>query len=121
MLQAFIKNEIEKMLEIHDTQVAQSMTKEMFENMDKYPTKPLVRIKIEYSGGFSTLNVKRFGAEFEGKIANPDDFLKFYKMQKQSQAHNKKMRTDEGFDRKIKISGGQPSAPMQEQFFDYFA
>jgi len=55
------------------------MTKEMFENMDRYPTKPLVRIKIDYSGGYSVLNVPRLGAEFEGRIANPSDFIKFFK------------------------------------------
>lgn len=81
LLEAYLKNEINKMLDSHDNQVAQTMTKEMFENMDRYPTKPLVRIKIDYSGGYSTLNVARFGTEFEGRIANPSDFIKFFKNQ----------------------------------------
>lgn len=58
------------------------MTTEMFQDPDSYLTLPLVRIRVDYSGGYQTLNLKRFGAEFQGKIANPDTFLYFYKAQK---------------------------------------
>ena len=41
---------------------------------------PLVRIRIDYSGGYSTINLQRFCSEFKGKVANPTDFLSFYKL-----------------------------------------
>ena len=40
---------------------------------------PLVRLRVDYSGGFSTINSQRFGQKFVGKVANPNDLLQFHK------------------------------------------
>jgi double-strand break repair protein MRE11 len=40
---------------------------------------PLVRLRVDYSGGFSTINGQRFGQKFVGKVANPNDLLQFHK------------------------------------------
>ncbi|KAL7746139.1 meiotic recombination [Sorochytrium milnesiophthora] len=40
---------------------------------------PLVRLRVEYGGGFSTFNPQRFGQQFVGKVANPKDVLLFYR------------------------------------------
>nr|CAB3480182.1 unnamed protein product [Digitaria exilis] len=42
------------------------------------PKLPLVRIKVDYSG-FSTINSKKFGQKYVGKVANPQDILLFTK------------------------------------------
>eukprot|EP00795_Rhopilema_esculentum_P016887 gene16887-8364_t len=42
-------------------------------------TLPLIRLKVEYSGGFSALNPHRFGQSFVNRIANPKDILLFYR------------------------------------------
>jgi double-strand break repair protein MRE11 len=42
------------------------------------PLKPLIRLKVDYSG-FSTVNPQRFGQRFVGKIANPNDILLFHR------------------------------------------
>lgn len=43
---------------------------------------PLIRLRVDYSGGFSTINPQRFGQKFVGKVANPHDVLLFHKSQK---------------------------------------
>ena len=40
---------------------------------------PLVRVRVDYTGGFSTINAQRFGQKFVGKVANPNDLLQFFK------------------------------------------
>ncbi|KAF8945870.1 Double-strand break repair protein mre11a [Haplosporangium gracile] len=41
--------------------------------------KPLVRLKVEYSGGYEIFNPQRFGQEFVDAVANPRDIVQFYR------------------------------------------
>ncbi|RKP13567.1 Metallo-dependent phosphatase-like protein, partial [Piptocephalis cylindrospora] len=41
--------------------------------------KPLIRLKVDYSGGFSTLNTQRFGQQFSDQVANPREILHFHR------------------------------------------
>lgn len=43
----------------------------------KQPEKPLIRLRIDYSGGFEMFNSNRFGQKFVDKVANPKDILHF--------------------------------------------
>ncbi|KAI9500362.1 Metallo-dependent phosphatase-like protein [Coemansia spiralis] len=43
--------------------------------------KPLVRIRVEYSGGFESFHPQRFGLLFADRVANPRDILYFYRKQ----------------------------------------
>ncbi|CAO3639963.1 unnamed protein product [Mucor hiemalis] len=38
---------------------------------------PLVRIRVDYSGGYETFNTQQFGQKFIKRVANPKDMLKF--------------------------------------------
>ena len=40
---------------------------------------PLIRLRVDYTGGFGTINAQRFGQKFVGKVANPDDVVQFHK------------------------------------------
>lgn len=40
---------------------------------------PLVRLKVEYSGGYDVENPRRFSNRFVGKVANVNDVVHFYK------------------------------------------
>lgn len=40
---------------------------------------PLVRLRVEYSGGYEIENARRFSNRFVGKIANVNDVIQFYK------------------------------------------
>ena len=65
------------------------------ENKDTYAGQnkmlPLIRLRVEYSGGFSTFNPGRFGLKFVDRIANPRDVLSFYRSRRQI---NKKDQVD---------------------------
>lgn len=43
------------------------------------PNQVLVRLRVDVSGGFPTLNVQRFAIDFVGQVANPSDILLFSK------------------------------------------
>ena len=38
--------------------------------------------QVEYSGGFSSFNIRRFGQQFVDRVANPKDILHFYQTKK---------------------------------------
>lgn len=40
---------------------------------------PLVRLKVDYSNGFTSFNPHRFGHLFVGKVANPKEVIFFYR------------------------------------------
>jgi double-strand break repair protein MRE11 len=41
----------------------------------KHPKEPLVRLRVDYSGGFATPHPQRFGQRFVGVVANPNEIL----------------------------------------------
>jgi double-strand break repair protein MRE11 len=43
------------------------------------PLPPLVRLKVEFSGGYATTAPARFGQRFVGQVANADDILLYFK------------------------------------------
>eukprot|EP01087_Luapelamoeba_hula_P012285 TRINITY_DN3409_c2_g1_i1.p1 TRINITY_DN3409_c2_g1~~TRINITY_DN3409_c2_g1_i1.p1 ORF type:complete len:883 (-),score=232.33 TRINITY_DN3409_c2_g1_i1:59-2377(-) len=45
----------------------------------KMPSLPLIRLRVDYTGGFTTCNPQRFGQRFVGRVANPNDILLFHK------------------------------------------
>ncbi|ODV82086.1 DNA repair exonuclease [Suhomyces tanzawaensis NRRL Y-17324] len=47
-------------------------------NQDKIPL-PLIRLRVDYSGGFEIENAQRFSNRFVGKIANVNDVIQFHK------------------------------------------
>ena len=40
---------------------------------------PLVRLRVDYSGGYSTINPQCFGQKFTGRIANTKDIIHFFR------------------------------------------
>ncbi|RLV92475.1 DNA repair protein rad32 [Spathaspora sp. JA1] len=61
-------------------EVANTKWKELNpERADSTPPLPLIRLKVEYSGGYEIENVKRFSNRFVGKIANINDAIQFFK------------------------------------------
>ncbi|CAK8692910.1 unnamed protein product [Clavelina lepadiformis] len=45
----------------------------------KQPIKPLIRLRVDYSGGFESFNAYRFGAQFTDRVANPENIVHFLK------------------------------------------
>ncbi|KAI8972787.1 Metallo-dependent phosphatase-like protein [Pilobolus umbonatus] len=58
----------------------------------EYPL-PLIRIRVEYMSGYSASSPKQFGQKFVGRVANPEDMLKFQK--EKLPGKQKKMKASE--------------------------
>ncbi|XP_032232434.2 double-strand break repair protein MRE11 isoform X1 [Nematostella vectensis] len=43
------------------------------------PSKPLIRLRVDYSGGFQSFSTLRFGQQFVDRVANPKDILLFHR------------------------------------------
>ncbi|XP_053729594.1 double-strand break repair protein MRE11 isoform X2 [Synchiropus splendidus] len=52
------------------------------------PEKPLIRLRVDYSGGFETFNTSRFSQKFVDRVANPKDIIHFLRSREQK-ADNK--------------------------------
>ncbi|KAK9236846.1 Mre11 DNA-binding presumed domain-containing protein [Lipomyces kononenkoae] len=46
---------------------------------DEEPPLPLIRLRVEYSGGYEVENPRRFSNRFVGKVANVNDVVQFYR------------------------------------------
>ncbi|KAK9384902.1 Mre11 DNA-binding presumed domain-containing protein [Lipomyces mesembrius] len=46
---------------------------------DEDPPLPLIRLRVEYSGGYEVENPRRFSNRFVGKVANVNDVVQFYR------------------------------------------
>ncbi|KAL3318105.1 Double-strand break repair protein mre11a [Cichlidogyrus casuarinus] len=44
---------------------------------DVPPSEPLIRLKIDLSGGFNPFSIVRFGQKFVGRVANPREIISF--------------------------------------------
>ncbi|KAF4522683.1 hypothetical protein B566_EDAN010464 [Ephemera danica] len=65
-VQRFLEKEVESML--HEAQ-------DQLTNHPKQPTQPLIRLKVEYESTDQLFNLVRFGLQFQGQVANPNDLI----------------------------------------------
>uniref|UniRef100_A0A8C2Z7Z2 Double-strand break repair protein n=1 Tax=Cyclopterus lumpus TaxID=8103 RepID=A0A8C2Z7Z2_CYCLU len=47
------------------------------------PEKPLIRLRVDYTGGFDTFNTSRFSQKFVDRVANPKDIIHFLRRREQ--------------------------------------
>ncbi|XP_030193235.1 double-strand break repair protein MRE11 isoform X2 [Gadus morhua] len=50
------------------------------------PEKPLIRIRVDYSGGFEAFNTSRFSQKFVDRVANPKDVIHFLRRRENKEA-----------------------------------
>ncbi|EDV26195.1 uncharacterized protein TRIADDRAFT_24372, partial [Trichoplax adhaerens] len=67
---SYVKKKIESMISKAEAEHSGST---------RQPTEPLIRLKVDYSGGYIPFNSLRFGQQFVGRVANPKDIVHFYK------------------------------------------
>ncbi|KAJ3122120.1 Double-strand break repair protein mre11a [Nowakowskiella sp. JEL0407] len=72
------KPEIRKGKRKKDESEEESEEEERREDDSGIP-KPLIRIRVDYSGGFSTFNPQQFGQAFVDCVANPKDIILFHR------------------------------------------
>lgn len=75
-IQSFCLEKIEEMLE--------SAERERLGN-PRQPEKPLIRLRVDYSGGFEPFSVLRFSQKFVDRVANPKDVIHFFRHREQKQ------------------------------------
>ncbi|XP_077154552.1 double-strand break repair protein MRE11 isoform X1 [Ranitomeya variabilis] len=49
----------------------------------RIPEKPLIRLRVDYTGGFEPFNTLRFSQKFVDKAANPKDIIHFFRHKEQ--------------------------------------
>lgn len=57
---------------------------------------PLIRLRVEYSGGYEVENPRYFSNRFVGKVANVNDVVLFYKKKKYQGRNGRKLLVDKG-------------------------
>ncbi|KAM7085647.1 double-strand break repair protein MRE11 isoform 1-T1 [Molossus nigricans] len=75
-IQSFCSEKIEEMLE--------NAERERLGNSQQ-PDKPLIRLRVDYSGGFEPFNVLRFSQKFVDRVANPKDVIHFFRRREQKE------------------------------------
>ncbi|XP_037745616.1 double-strand break repair protein MRE11 isoform X4 [Chelonia mydas] len=51
----------------------------------RQPEKPLVRLRVDYSGGFEPFSIHRFSQKFMERTANPKDIIHFFRHREQKE------------------------------------
>ncbi|XP_008049658.2 double-strand break repair protein MRE11 isoform X1 [Carlito syrichta] len=75
-IQSFCFEKIETMLE--------SAERERLGH-SRQPEKPLIRLRVDYSGGFEPFSVLRFSQKFVDRVANPKDVIHFFRHKEQKE------------------------------------
>ncbi|XP_010631961.1 double-strand break repair protein MRE11 isoform X1 [Fukomys damarensis] len=75
-IQSFCLEKIEEMLE--------NAERERLGNSQQ-PEKPLIRLRVDYSGGFEPFNIHRFSQKFVDRVANPKDIIHFFRHREQKE------------------------------------
>uniref|UniRef100_A0A8D2BTX8 Double-strand break repair protein n=2 Tax=Sus scrofa TaxID=9823 RepID=A0A8D2BTX8_PIG len=76
VIQSFCLEKIEEILE--------NAERERLGN-SRQPEKPLIRLRVDYSGGFEPFSVLRFSQKFVDRVANPKDIIHFFRHKEQKE------------------------------------
>ncbi|KAM6933265.1 double-strand break repair protein MRE11 [Xenentodon cancila] len=60
------------------------------------PEKPLIRLRVDYSGGFEAFNTSRFSQKFVERVANPKDIIHFMRRREQKEDIKDEVNVDYG-------------------------
>ncbi|XP_040439355.1 double-strand break repair protein MRE11 [Falco naumanni] len=51
----------------------------------RQPEKPLIRLRVDYAGGFEPFSVHRFSQKYMDRVANPKDIIHFFRRREQKE------------------------------------
>ncbi|XP_062242466.1 double-strand break repair protein MRE11 [Platichthys flesus] len=82
------------------------------------PEKPLIRLRVDYSGGFETFNTSRFSQKFVDRVANPKDVIHFLRHREQKE--NVKDEFDVDYSKLVKntVVEGLRVEDLVQQYFE---
>ncbi|XP_051481701.1 double-strand break repair protein MRE11 isoform X2 [Apus apus] len=78
-IQAFCTEKVELMLDNAD--------RERLGN-PRQPEKPLIRLRVDYTGGFEPFSVHRFSQKYMDRVANPKDIIHFFRHREQKEKND---------------------------------
>lgn len=89
-IQTYLEGVVEDLIERAKMEWSEQNNSELRPDMEM--PMPLIRVRVDYAGGYETLNAQQFGQNFIKRVANPKDILKF---QKSAQAQPKNLKPSE--------------------------
>ncbi|XP_010576521.1 double-strand break repair protein MRE11 isoform X1 [Haliaeetus albicilla] len=78
-IQAFCMEKVELMLDNAERQRLGN---------PRQPEKPLIRLRVDYAGGFEPFNVHRFSQKYMDRVANPKDIIYFFRHREQKEKND---------------------------------
>ncbi|XP_065534820.1 double-strand break repair protein MRE11 isoform X2 [Lathamus discolor] len=78
-IQAFCMEKVEMMLD--------NAERERLGN-PRQPGKPLIRLRVDYAGGFEPFNIHRFSQKYMDRVANPKDIIHFFRRREQKEKND---------------------------------
>ncbi|KAM4566635.1 double-strand break repair protein MRE11 isoform 1-T3 [Odontesthes bonariensis] len=82
------------------------------------PEKPLIRLRVDYSGGFETFNTSRFSQRFVDRVANPKDIIHFLRRREQKENIKDEVNVDYGKLLKTAAIEGLRVEDLVKQYFE---
>ncbi|KAM4627359.1 double-strand break repair protein MRE11 isoform 2-T3 [Polymixia lowei] len=82
------------------------------------PEKPLIRIRVDYSGGFEAFNTSRFSQKFVDRVANPKDVIHFVRRRENKEAVKDEVNIDYGQLLKSTAVDGLRVEDLVKQYFE---
>ncbi|XP_029028149.1 double-strand break repair protein MRE11 [Betta splendens] len=82
------------------------------------PEKPLIRLRVDYSGGFETFNTSRFSQKFVDRLANPKDIIHFLRHREQKEEIKDEVNIDYSKLLKTKAAEGLRVEDLVKQYFE---
>ncbi|XP_035536564.1 double-strand break repair protein MRE11 [Morone saxatilis] len=82
------------------------------------PEKPLIRLRVDYSGGFDTFNTSRFSQKFVDRVANPKDIIHFLRRREQKEDIKDEINVDYGKLVKTTAAEGLRVEDLVKQYFE---
>ncbi|XP_013386633.1 double-strand break repair protein MRE11 [Lingula anatina] len=83
----------------------------------RQPDKPLIRLRVDYSGGFDLFSTVRFSQKFVDRVANPRDIIHFMR---KKQVDKKDFKPDVFLDKQLKPEA-LDSARVEDMVKAYFS
>ncbi|XP_041851651.1 double-strand break repair protein MRE11 [Melanotaenia boesemani] len=82
------------------------------------PEKPLIRLRVDYSGGFEAFNTSRFSQKFVDRVANPKDIIHFLRRREQKEDIKDEVNVDYSKLLKVTAVEGLRVEDLVKQYFE---
>ncbi|XP_077468275.1 double-strand break repair protein MRE11 [Stigmatopora argus] len=82
------------------------------------PEKPLVRLRVDYTGGFETFNTSRFSQKYVDRVANPKDLIHFLRCREKKEQIKDEITVDYSKVRKTTTAEGLKMEDLVKNYLE---